>query len=119
MNISFPYHFDSSGRTAMTDESGHIDEMIELFLFTAAGERVMLPELGSGLMQMVFAPNSPEVATALQFTVQAGLQRWLGDVIEISSLNVESEESILRVQLVYSIRRTKETRTRVFERSLV
>jgi phage baseplate assembly protein W len=119
MNITFPYHFDPRGRTAMADESGHIEDMIELFLFTAAGERVMLPEFGSGLMQMVFAPNSPEVAAALQFNVQAGLQRWLGDVVEIRSLNVESEESLLRVRLVYSIRRTQETRTRVFERSLV
>ena len=57
--------------------------MIEQFLFTNPGERVNRPDFGSGLLQMVFAPNSPELAAALQFTVQAGLQRWLGDVIEV------------------------------------
>lgn len=119
MNIDFPYHFDTRGRTAMADETEHIEDMIEQFLFTAAGERVMLPEFGSGVLQMIFAPNSPEVAAALQFTVQGGLQRWLGEVIEIRDLTATSEDSVLRVRLVYSIRRTQETRTRVFERSLV
>ncbi len=119
MNIKYPYGFDLRGRTALADEAEHIEEMVEQFLFTAAGERVMLPEFGSGLMQLIFAPNSPEVAAALQFTVQGGLQRWLGDLIEIRDLNVESQESVLRVRLVYAIRHTQETRTRVFERSLI
>jgi phage baseplate assembly protein W len=93
--------------------------MIEQFLFTSAGERVMLPEFGSGLQQLIFAPNSPEVASALQFNLQGGLQRWLGDVIEIRDLEVDSQEATLRITIIYTIRRTQETRTRVFERSLV
>jgi hypothetical protein len=119
MNLAFPYGFDARGRTAMADDTAHFEEMIEQFLFTSAGERLMIPEFGSGLMQMVFAPNSPEVASALQFSVQGGLQRWLGDAIEVRELSVESDDAILRVNLVYAIRRTPETRTRVFERSLV
>ena len=119
MNVDHPYGFDTRGRTSLADEADHVEDMIEQFLFTAAGERVMLPEFGSGLIQMLFAPNSPEVAAALQFGVQAGLQRWLGDLIEIHDLTAESDEAILRLRLVYSIRRTQETRTRVFERRLV
>ena len=119
MNIDFPYHFDARGLTARADEPDHVEDMIEQFLFTSAGERVMLPEFGSGLAQLVFAPTSPEVAAALQFTVQGGLQRWLGDVIDIRTLQVESIEAGIRVFLEYAIRRTGETRTRVFERSLV
>lgn len=119
MNIAYPYHFDPGGRTALSGDEDHIRQMIEQFLFTSSGERVMRPEFGSGLLNMIFAPNSPEVASALQFNVQAGLQRWLGDVIEVRDLQVESEESLLRVRVVYSLRRTNETRTGVFERSLV
>lgn len=119
MNIDYPFHVDSLGRTALTDEADHIEDMIEQFLFTAAGERVMLPEFGSGLMQMLFGPNSPEVAAALQFTTEGGLQRWLGDVIAVQDLAVTSEDAVLRVRIVYSIRRTGEVRTKVFERGLV
>jgi len=119
VNIDYPYRFDTRGRTAAAEDADHIEDMIEQFLFTAAGERVMLPEFGSGILQMLFSPNSPEVAAALQFTVRGGLQRWLDDVIEIRDLTAQSEDSILRITLVYVIRRTQETRTRVFERSLI
>ena len=40
MNIDFPYHFDSRGRTAEVDYDAHIRDLIEEVLFTAPGERV-------------------------------------------------------------------------------
>ena len=81
MNIDFPLHFDGRGRTAATDDADHIRDMIEQLLFTNPGERVNRPDFGSGLMQLVFAPNSRELASALQFTIQAEVQRYLGDLI--------------------------------------
>lgn len=117
MNIDFPFHFDSRGRTATAGDDDHIRDMIEQFLFTSSGERVNRPDFGSGLLQLVFAPNSPELAAALQFTVQAGLQQWLGDVIEVQALEVTSEDASLRVDLQYVVRRTQETRTAAFTRS--
>ncbi len=115
----FPYGFDVFGRTALVDAPEHIDQMIEQFLFTSAGERVMLPEFGSGLLQAVFDPGSPEVAAALQFTVQGGLQRWLGDVIDVRDLSVTADEATLTVRVEYILRLTDEVRTRVFSRGLL
>src|SRR5512134_1327479 len=116
MNIDFPLHWDWLGRSATTPEKDHIRDMIEQLLFTYPGERVNRPDFGSGLLQLVFAPNSPELAAALQFTIQAGLQRWLGDLIEVQALEVTSEDSTLRVFVQYAIRRTSEPRTATFER---
>jgi phage baseplate assembly protein W len=117
MNIDFPFHFDSRGRTAATDDADHIRDMIEEFLFTSPGERVNRPDFGSGLLGMVFEPNSPELAAALQFTIQAGLQRWLGDLIEVRKLEVTSEDSSLTVDIAYAIRRTGEIRRDTFNRT--
>jgi Bacteriophage baseplate protein W len=116
MNIDFPFHFDNRGRTATTGDDDHIRDMIEQFLFTNPGERVNRLDFGSGLLQLIFAPNSPELAATLQFTVQAGLQRWLGDVIEVQTLEVTSEEATLRVLVQYVVRRTGERRMEAFER---
>lgn len=118
MNIDFPFHFEGRGRTAMTSDDDHVRDLIEQFIFTNAGERVNRPDFGSGLLQLVFAPNSPELAATLQFTLQAGLQRWLGDVIEVRALAVTSEEAILRVELQYLVRRTQESRVVTFARSI-
>jgi phage baseplate assembly protein W len=118
MNIDFPFHFDTRGRTAATTEDDHIRDMIEEFLFTNPGERVNRPDFGSGLLQLVFAPNSPELAAALQVTILAGLQRWLGDLIEVRNLEVTSEDATLRVELVYLVRRTQEEQTAEFIRPI-
>jgi hypothetical protein len=115
MNIDFPFHFDNLGRTAATSDDDHIRDMIEQLLFTNPGERVNRPDFGSGLLQLMFAPNSPELAATLQFTVQAALQRWLGDLIEVQALEVTSEDSTLRVVLQYLVRRSGEQRMETFE----
>lgn len=117
MNIDFPFHFDSRGRTAATGDEDHIRDMIEQFLFTSPGERVNRPDFGSGLLGLVFEPNSPELAAVLQQTIQAGLQRWLGDLIRVQSLEVTSEEATLRVRLNYVLLPSGEQRTATFERS--
>jgi phage baseplate assembly protein W len=114
MNIDFPFHFDTRGRTAGTDDDDHIRDMIEEFLFTSAGERVNRPDFGSGLLQMVFAPNSPELASALQFTIQSGLQRWLGDLIDVRQLEVSAQDSTLTVVVTYIVRRTQQVQTQTF-----
>ena len=117
MNIDYPFHFDRRGRTAATDDEDHIRDMIEEFLLTSPGERVNRPDFGSGLLQMVFAPNSAELAAALQFTIQAGLQQWLGDLIEVKRLEVTCPDAELRVEVQYVIRRTQQSVTDTFTRS--
>lgn len=110
MNIDFPFRIDQRGRTAGTGDSDHVRDMIEQLLFTMPGERVNRPDFGSGLMHLVFGPNSGEVAAALQFTMQASLQKWLGDVIEVEKLEVSSVDSTLLIDLTYVVRRSAEIR---------
>jgi phage baseplate assembly protein W len=116
MNIDFPLRFESRGRTAAADDAAHVREMLEQLLFTNAGERVNRPDFGSGLLQLVFAPNSPELAAALQFTTRAAIQHWLGDVLDLQALDVVSDEAVLRVDVRYVLRRTGEVRGETFER---
>jgi hypothetical protein len=80
MNIDFPYKFDHRGRTSETDYEDHIRDMIEQVLFTSPGERVNRPSFGSGLLQLVFAPNSEELAGTTQFLVQGALQELMASL---------------------------------------
>jgi Bacteriophage baseplate protein W len=118
MNIDYPFHFNQRGRTAEADDDKHICDMIEELLFTNPGERVNRPDFGSGLMQLVFAPNSAELAAALQFTLQGALQRWLGDLIQVQSLQVTSEDSTLRINIQYLVRRTNQIANAQFTRTV-
>ena len=117
MNIDFPFHFDGRGRTAATDDADHIRDMIEELLFTNPGERVNRPDFGSGLLQMVFAPNSRELAAALQFTTQAEIQRYLGDLIDLQQVEVTAQDATLTVSVRYVIRATQSPQSQTFSRS--
>lgn len=103
MNVDFPFGFDRKGRTAATEQEDHIRDLIEQVLFTAPGERVNRPDFGCGIGQLVFAPNSQELAAATQFLVQASLQQWLGDVIKVEQVEVNALESKLTVEIQYTI----------------
>ena len=118
MNIDFPFHFDSRGRSATTDDDDHILDMIEQLLFTNPGERVNRPDFGSGLQQLIFGPNSPEVAAAVQFSLQGNLQRWLGELIELQTLEVTSEDSTLFILIKYVVRRTNQQQVAQFTRTI-
>ena len=118
MNIKFPLQFDRRGKTATTSQNDHIRDLIEQVLFTSPGERVNRPDFGSGLLQLVFAPNSDELATATQFLVQGALQQWLAEVIQVERVQVESQDSTLRITVEYTIRRNQERRVAQFSREI-
>jgi phage baseplate assembly protein W len=118
MQIDYPYHFDSRGRTATTDQDDHIRDLIEQVLFTVPGERVNRPTFGTGLLQLVFAPNSDELATATQFLVQSALQQWLGDLIQVEAVAVENIDSTLRLTVQYTVRRTQQRQVAQFSREV-
>ncbi|WOJ90436.1 GPW/gp25 family protein [Methylocapsa polymorpha] len=113
-NFAFPYQFDGGGRTTLADDDRHIRDLIEQTLFTTPGERINRPNFGAALSQLVFAPNSPELATATQFLVQGALQQWLGDLIVVQQVDVSAEDSTLTVVVKYAVRRTQEIKTATF-----
>ena len=117
MNVTFPYQYDARGRTAEAAGDRHVREMIEQLLFTSPGERVNRPTWGSGVLNLLFAGNSPELAAAAQLTVHGALQQWLGEVIHIEAVRVAAEESRLTITVQYIIRRTQERHTTDFTRS--
>ncbi|WP_322780285.1 GPW/gp25 family protein [Frankia sp. Cas4] len=115
--LDYPLHVDGYGATAATSPEDHIRDMIEQLLLTSPGERVNRPDFGSGLLDLVFAPASAELAAALQFSLQAALQRWLGDVIDVARLVVAVEEATVAVAVSYTVLATGEARTEVIERT--
>lgn len=115
MNIDYPFHFDSRGRTALAGHEDHIRDLIEQLLFTRRGERVNRPEFGGGLYHMVFEPNSAEIAATLRINVAGDLESYLGDLIAVESLDVRVDEATLHVDLQYVVRRTGERLVESFQ----
>jgi uncharacterized protein len=102
-NVYFPYQIDGRGRTQLAQQQDYVSQLVEQVLFTSPGERVNLPDFGSGLLQLPFAPNSLEMAAATQFSVQAALQKWLGGYIRVQSVTATADEATLTVTVAYTL----------------
>lgn len=113
-NIAFPYSIDGGGRTSLAADAAHVRDLIEQLLFTSPGERVNRPDFGTALQQLVFAPNSPEVASATQFLVQGALQQHLGDLIVVQQVSVDSQDAALIVTITYLLRGTQQRESATF-----
>lgn len=122
MDVYFPYQIDGRGRSreARRDEDNdeYIKGLIEQVLFTAPGERLMRPDFGSGLQQLLFAGNSPELAATTQMLVQGALQQWLGNLIVIESVSIEAIDSALQVEVNYIVRRSQNRQQVNFTRGM-
>jgi phage baseplate assembly protein W len=116
MQIGYPFRIDGRGRVAEATEEAHIRQLIEQVLFTTPGERVNRPTFGTGLQQLIFAPNSDTLATATEFMVQGALQQWLGERIQVEGVKVVQEASSLHVTVQYIVRQTQQRQVTEFSR---
>jgi len=114
MNVNFPLGFDGSGRTSQAAPQDYVRQLIEQVLFTSPGERVNLPDFGSGLLQLSFAPNSMEMAAATQFSVQSALQKWLSSYVKVQSVTASAVDATLQVTVAYSLVNTDVTQVQTF-----
>ena len=104
--VDFPWSVDARGRTSATDPDEHVRDLIEQVLLTSPGERVMRPDFGAGLLAAVFEPGGPAVAASAQYLVAAALERELGAVIALESVEVEAMDAALVVTVEYVVRRS-------------
>lgn len=119
MPLSFPYRFDRTGRTATpVDTAAEVRELVEQVLFTAPGERVNNPKLGTGVHQLLFAPASDEMTAAAQQLVRGALQQWLGAWIEVQNVTVVASDATMTVTVAYLLRSTREQQQVSFEQAL-
>ncbi|MCL2642485.1 MAG: GPW/gp25 family protein [Candidatus Bathyarchaeota archaeon] len=118
MHFNYPFQADSRGRTAIANEEEHIRQLIEQVLFTSIGERVNRPTFGSNINQLIFAPNSEELAATTQLLIQGALQQWLGTLIMVKTVRIQNNDSTLTVTIQYVIRRNQQQKETTFTRML-
>jgi len=113
--LSFPFRITPEGSVARADEDQHLRQRLEQILFTAPGERVMLPDFGCGVRDLVFAGNNELLAAATEFKVARALQEQMGEQVMINAVEVTADEERLAVQVVYTRTRDLQQETELFQ----
>jgi phage baseplate assembly protein W len=116
-HLSFPFRVGPDGRTEQVrtlDE--HVrDELIQLLL-TSPGERPFLPAFGGGARRLVFEGTGATTAAMAKAMISQALSRWLQERITVESLDVESAEETITVDLKHRIAGTEDQRQLRFQR---
>jgi hypothetical protein len=114
MPADFPFGFDGTGRTSVVAGDAHLDDLIRLVLFTAPGERLMRPDFGCGIGNLLFTPLSDTLAATTRHLVEGALIRFLGDRLSVDAVETEVGDGVLTVTIAYRRRDTGEAVTTAF-----
>lgn len=102
----FPLQVTPAGGLARARYELRVEESVYLVLATARGERVMMPDFGCGIHDLVFAPNTPGTIGLVAQQVRRALVTWEPriDVLDIVVESPESEPNLLLIKVGYRIR---------------
>ena len=104
----FPVGLDADGQIAVARYEESIRQAIWMILSTAPGERVMRPDFGCGIHDLVFAVNSAGTAGHVASVVRQALLQWEPriDVLDVSASADASQPTLLRIEIAYQVRTT-------------
>ncbi len=102
----FPLQVAPHGGIARARYEARVEESIYLILSTARGERVMLPEFGCGIHELVFAPNNARTLSVVTQQVRQALVFYEPriDVLDIGAETSPEEPNLLLIRIDYRIR---------------
>lgn len=104
----FPASVDAEGRIAMAHDEESVRQSIWMILSTAPGERVMRPDFGCGIHNLVFATNTPGTAGQVISEVRRALLLWEPriDVLDVDAIPDEAHPNLLLIAISYQVRTT-------------
>jgi hypothetical protein len=102
----FPLQVNPTGGIARSSYEQRIEESIYLILTTSKGERVMLPDFGCGIHDLVFAPNTPATVSAVVLAVRQALVRYESriDVLDVDVDASPGQPNLMLIRVNYRIR---------------
>ena len=113
---SFPVQIDTRGRVALSRRERDIEEAILLILLTPKGQRVMRPEFGCQIHDLIFAPNDATTVGLAIYYVEEALAMWEPriQVLEVTAAPDEARTERLLIEITYEIKATYDRRALVF-----
>ncbi len=113
---AFPVGVDTRGRIRLAHHEQDIEEAIRIILLTPKGQRVMRPEFGCQIHDLIFSPNDATTAGLAAYYVQEALGMWEPriEVRNVSAYPDPDNGGRLLVEIHYQIKATYDARTLVF-----
>ena len=115
VGISLPIQVTNVAFTQTFQTIDQLKSNIKNLLLTVRGERMMQPEFGSGLYELLFEMNTDEFNQTVEDEIRTSLQRWLPivtvDEVIVEESNVLRDTNQFNVSLKFSVGNSTELET--------
>jgi uncharacterized protein len=114
--LGFPLSVDGHGSLRMSSHEISVKESVSLVLGTPVGERMMAPDFGCKIHDLVFHPNDPNTAAMASLYVKTALRKWEPriDDIDVRAVPDPSDSNVMRVEIAFRVRRTNSIENLVY-----
>lgn len=114
--ILWPMGVDHTGALALSSGADDIDRSMRIVLATAPGERVMRPQFGCRIWELMFEPVTANLLGSMADAVQEAVAQWEPrvEVSEVVVLPDDDDASLVRIVVKYVVRTTNDERNLVY-----
>lgn len=112
----FPMRVDHAGSIAMSSGVEELDSSIRMVLITAPGERLMRPNFGCRIWDLLFEPINANTVGLMAVAVREALGQWEPriDVEEVTVDPVAGADGQVMIHISYRVRSNNDSRNLVF-----
>jgi phage baseplate assembly protein W len=114
--ISWPMGVDHTGSLRMSEGSADLDRSIRVVVATAPGERVMRPEFGCRIWDLLFEPVTANLLGQMAQAVRDALAQW-EPRIAVDDVDVrqdDNDHALVHIAVQYVVRSTNDRRNLVY-----
>ena len=114
--LSWPLGVDHTGSIALTDGVPDLDRSIEMVLMTAPGERLMRPQFGCRIWDLMFEPVTPNLLGLISQAVRDALAQWEPriEVDDVRPTQDGDDSGLVHIQITYRVKSTNDRRNLVY-----
>lgn len=114
--IEVPWRVDHTGAVALTSGSQSIERSMAMILATAPGERVMRPDFGCAIWDLLFEPVNDNTLGLMAEAVREAMARWEPriDVDDVDVRPLDPVSGAVEIGIAYTVRALNDRRNLVF-----
>ncbi|MDT4945258.1 MAG: uncharacterized protein QOH14_1991 [Pseudonocardiales bacterium] len=114
--FSWPMEVDHTGSIRLTDTAEDIERSMRIVLMTAPGERLMRPQFGCRIWDLLFEPVTPNLLGLIAEAVRQAMAQWEPrvEIEDVKPLPDGDDGALVRVQISYRVRATNDRRNLVY-----
>jgi uncharacterized protein len=93
IGLSLPLQFGNNTFTQTFQTSEQVKSNIKNLLLTKKGERILQPEFGSGLQELLFEPSTTDFEGRIEDTINESIEQWL-PYVTVEEIDIEATDEL-------------------------